>query len=377
MEKEASPRRARKNMLKNHQMLKCCEPWIAGSASVLLAAWFTYRSLEARYVHPALRGWQLYYPLPSSNHLACMINRHVFSRVSSLPQGVWVKNISALPQHIPLSWHLRKWMGEYSCAQAPVPLRIYAPSSRGTSPMCVESFKPRGVILWFHGGGFIGGDYQNCDHYCGKLALDTGAIVVSVQYRLAPEDPFPAAFFDAAIGLHYAADLAKDLGLKLAISGQSAGGGLAASVAQYAADAGVPIALQALVYPMLDSATRHSRSAHTGVFVWPPSANRYAWNSYLRRIDDVRDPQLRSYAVPAKRANYSGLPPAWIGCGDLDLFVQENRSYARRLQEAGVACEYYEVPAMYHGADSYAPDSALIRDFRASMIAAICRVLNE
>jgi acetyl esterase/lipase len=229
----------------------------------------------------------------------------------------------------------------------PVPVHVYEPNRRQ---------EPSGALYWIHGGGFVMGTPAMGDRFCGRVALELGVLVVSVDYRLAPEHPFPTPLEDTYTGLRWLHDRAHELGLdpaRIAIGGDSAGGGLAASLAQMAHDRNeVPVCFQLLVYPMLDDRTvLRPDHGDTGDFVWDPRSNRFGWTSYLGRppVADSASP----YAAAARRDDLTGLPRAWIGVGTIDLFHAEDVAYAERLRRAGVETELLVVPGMYHGADGF------------------------
>ncbi len=210
--------------------------------------------------------------------------------------------------------------------------------------------RPGPAVLWLHGGGRILGRAIDDHAFCGEIASNTGALVVSVDYRLAPEHPFPAGLDDCMQALRYLHANHEALGIdpaRLAVSGASAGGGLAAELAQRAYDEHVPVAKQVLVYPMLDDRTVGRDLPRT--LGWNAAANRYAWRCYLGHGPETPEP--RPYAAAARRADLRGLPPAWIGIGTLDLFYPETLDYAQRLRAAGVACTLNVVEGMYHAAD--------------------------
>jgi len=155
------------------------------------------------------------------------------------------------------------------------------------------------------------------------------------------------------------------------VGGDSAGGGLSAALSQLARDrGGPPICFQLLEYPMIDDRTV-LRTDHEGrgVFLWTAESNRFAWTAYLGRPPTHDD--APRYAAPLRTEDLGGLPPAWVGVGDLDLFYAEDVAYAERLQAAGVPCELYIQPGMYHGADSITPDKPSARAFRDAMTAAL------
>jgi len=247
-----------------------------------------------------------------------------------------------------------------------VDVELYHPAARAA---------PSGVLVWVHGGGYVLGSVAIGDPFCSDVAAEAGVLVVSVDYRLAPEHPFPAPLDDVAAALAWVHAHADDLGVdpaRVAVGGDSAGGGLAAALAQRAHDEGLPVAFQLLVYPMLDDRTvlRAERDGEWAL-VWTPPANRFGWTAYLGHEPGERTPA--PYAAPARRADLSGLPPAWVGVGDIDLFHAEDVEYARRLREAGVAVDLDVVPGMFHGGDrsAAAPATEFRRRAREALQAAI------
>jgi acetyl esterase/lipase len=230
-----------------------------------------------------------------------------------------------------------------------------------------------GALLWIHGGGFVGGTAAMDHALCARIASDLGILVVSAEYRLAPEHPFPAPLDDCFAALTWLHAQAAALGVdpaRMAVGGASAGGGLAAAVVQRAHDDGVPVAFQLLVYPMLDDRTvlAENREDH-GRFVWTPASNRFGWTSYLGHAPG--EPEPRPYAAPGRRTDLTGLPPAWVGVGELDLFFDEDVEYVSRLEAAAVPVSFISVPGMYHGADGIAADAPSMRRFRRAMIDAL------
>jgi acetyl esterase/lipase len=224
-------------------------------------------------------------------------------------------------------------------------------------------------ILAIHGGGMVTGSPQTEVAGNGGLVRELDAVVVSPDYRLAPEHPFPAALDDCMAALHWMLDSAEELGIdpdRIAVTGSSAGGGLSAAVAQRAHDEGIALRAQALVYPMLDDRTVLRDSGGRGRFLWTPESNRFGWTAYLGREPGMSD--APEYAAPARREDLSGLAPAWVGVGDLDLFYDESVDYARRLDSAGVQCELVTVPGMYHGADGLARKHPSMKAFRQSVV---------
>jgi acetyl esterase/lipase len=230
-----------------------------------------------------------------------------------------------------------------------------------------------GALVWIHGGGYVGGRAAMDQELCARFASELGALVVSVEYRLAPEDPFPAPLDDCFAVLSWLHDEAAALGVDpagIAVGGASAGGGLAAAVVQRAHDEGVPVAFQLLEYPMLDDRTVLSDNRRDrGRFGWTPASNRFGWASYLGHAPG--EPETRPYAAPGRRTDLTGLPPAWVGVGELDLFFDEDVEYVERLEAAGVPVTFVSVPGMYHGADAIVADAPSMRRFRQRMIDAV------
>lgn len=235
--------------------------------------------------------------------------------------------------------------------------------------------RPKGspVLLWIHGGGFVAGNAASSTPVCRRYANDLNALVVSVDYRLAPEHPFPAALDDCFAALTWVRDNAEALRIdpdRIAIGGDSAGGGLAACLAQRATDAGIPLALQLLIYPMLDDRTcTKTPPPGVGELVWTPASNLFGWTSYLGA--EPGGPAAPPYAVASRRASLAGLPPAWIGVGTPDLFVGEDVAYAERLRAEGVDVTIEVVEGLYHGADGLALNAPQSKLFYASQVDAL------
>ena len=230
---------------------------------------------------------------------------------------------------------------------------------------------PTAGLLWLHGGGFVMGRPEGDHPLCSWLAAELGVVVVSVDYRLAPEHPFPAGLDDASAALAWMHENADDLGIdrsRLAVGGASAGGGMAATLAQRAHDEGrVPVAFQLLVYPALDDRTAARPLGERRWLVWTARSSRFAWTSYLGRAPGGTEP--RAYAAAARRSDLAGLVPAWIGVGDVDPFHDEGVAYAERLAASGVGCGLHVEPGMYHGADaSFADTAETTRRFRRHLL---------
>jgi acetyl esterase/lipase len=223
------------------------------------------------------------------------------------------------------------------------------------------------AVLHIHGGGYVLGSAADSKRDLQDLATTHHCVAVSVDYRLAPETRFPGSLEDNYAALRWMHANAKDLGIdvkRVAVKGESAGGGHAAALAIAARDRGeFPICLQVLIYPMLDDRTGSSRQLpeQFGQFVWKASDNRFGWTSLLGV--PAGSPTVPANAVPARVANLAGLPPAFIGVGSIDLFAPEDVDFAQRLMAAGVQTELQVVPGAFHGFDFVAADVALSRRF--------------
>jgi acetyl esterase/lipase len=263
---------------------------------------------------------------------------------------------------------------------APQPVERHIPGPPGApevrlwvvDPAPAEKSKP--VLLHMHGGGFMMPDPWLLPRLQG-IATDCHCVVVSVDYRLAPETRYPGSLEDNYAALKWVHAYAAELGIdrsRIAVGGESAGGGHAASLAIHARDRNeVPIVFQLLIYPGLDDRTGSTRPAPPAVghFMWNASANRLAWSSLLGV--PAGSSRVPAAAVPARVATVAGLPPAWIGVGALDLFVEEDMEYARRLVHVGVATELLVVRGAFHGFDLVVPDAEASKQFSASWKSAL------
>jgi acetyl esterase/lipase len=238
----------------------------------------------------------------------------------------------------------------------------------------IRLFRPSGVtgrtpaLLWIHGGGYVIGRAAQDDVLCRRFARELGATVASVDYRLAPEHPYPAPLDDCYSALQWLVRLPSVDPSRVAIGGASAGGGLAAALALLTRDRGeISPAAQLLVYPMLDDRTVDRRNLdHPGLRLWNRSSNKFGWSAYLGDAD----PEV---AVPGRREDLGGLPPAWLGVGTFDLFHDEDLAYAERLESAGVPCEVEVVEGAFHGFDGIVPKAHVSQSFFNSQ----CAMLRE
>ena len=245
-------------------------------------------------------------------------------------------------------------------AQAPaVNVRVYAPREFG---------RLLPGVLYIHNGGFVLGSIDGEHGRAASLANAVGAVLVSVEYRLAPEHPFPAALDDCYAALCWMAESADELGIessRIAVAGSSAGGCLAAALALLARDRGGPhICFQMLNAPVLDDRLEtSSMNEFTTTPVWDQQSARISWRHYL---GDDRD-TIPHYAAPARAEDLSGLPPAYIATSQFDPLRDEGILYGLRLLQAGVAAELHNFPGAYHGSEAVA--TAAISQRRLSEIA--------
>jgi acetyl esterase/lipase len=236
-------------------------------------------------------------------------------------------------------------------------LRILGPV--GAPAVRILLYQPRtrtqhkAGYLHIHGGGYIAGCPESSDPLNRAIAIETGCVVVSVDYRLAPETPHPGPVEDCYAALKWFHDSAGFLGVdadRIAVGGESAGGGLAAALALLARDRGtLPIVFQRLIYPMIDDRTalRDPPHPYTGEFGWGATSNAFGWESLLGQKPGGQE--VSCYAAAARAKNLEGLPPTFISVGALDLFLDENIEYAQRLLSAGVPTELHIYPGAYHG----------------------------
>ncbi|MEW9856489.1 alpha/beta hydrolase [Novosphingobium sp. M1R2S20] len=240
--------------------------------------------------------------------------------------------------------------------------------------------RERPVLLWVHGGGYVIGSPEIDADFHARILQDLDVLIVSVDYRLAPEHPYPAALDDCHAALSWLVRASDELRIdtaRIAIGGQSAGGGLAAALVQRAVDEGpIKPAFQLLIYPMIDDRTVNKADhAGRGRFMWTPANNRMGWSAYLGK--EPGGENVAVYAAPARREDLSGMPPAWIGVGTLDLFYPECTAYAARLRAAGVECDLDVVPGAYHGFELVGPESPLVSAFKSDAVAALGRGIGQ
>lgn len=264
-----------------------------------------------------------------------------------------------------------------------VPVRQIRVPGHGPNPD-VEIFvinertsPPMPCILHMHGGGFVVGSARRSVPELQKICIALNCVAVSVEYRLAPETTYRGSVEDSYTALKWVYRNSESLGVdrnRIAVMGESAGGGHASLLAMAAHDRGeVPIVFQCLTYPMLDDRTGTSKRIpeHMGQLIWTAQSNHFGWSSFLgMEPGSTRSPDT---AVPARRESMAGLPPAFIGVGSIDLFCLENIDFARRLNDQGVPAELLVVPGAFHAFDL--TPSLVAADFRKARLDALRRAL--
>lgn len=236
---------------------------------------------------------------------------------------------------------------------------------------------PAPALFWVHGGGFVLGmpeqDDARFDQWCRRHDL----VGAAVEYRLAPEHPYPAGLEDCYSALkwlkHHGPEVDVDPD-RIGIGGPSGGGGIAAALALLVRDRGeFEISHQMLIYPMIDDTQSSVSAGWEHVPVWDPSSNRFGWSSYLTGTGD--DPP--HHAAPTRATDLTGLPPTFIMVGGFDGFLDENIDYAQRLIHAGVAVELHVYPGAPHGFDLLAPDAPVSVQARSDLDAWLGRMLDR
>lgn len=258
------------------------------------------------------------------------------------------------------------------------------PGLAGAPDVRIRLYRPAGVEqpgapawIYIHGGGMVVGGLDSSELAAAKLASDSSSVVISVDYRLAPETRFPGPVDDCTATLGWLHEQALELGVnpaRIGVYGVSAGGLLAASLAQRSRDGeAAPLVKQILIYPMLDDRGLQALSTPDApAATWSREANARAWEYYLGSSVDRDNPPLHS--VPARALSLQGLPPAYLEVGSVDILAEEGLSYARRLMAEGVPTELHVFPGAYHAFDVMAADSALVRSARTRRIAAMTEI---
>lgn len=251
---------------------------------------------------------------------------------------------------------------------------LYRPAEQGDATL-------RPAYLHIHGGGFVLGSADMSDLSNRAWVAQLGCVVLSVDYRLAPETPFPGARDDCYAALAWLHQQTDALGIdraRIAIGGESAGGGHAVALAIHARDRGeTPICFMLLDAPMLDDRTGSSAPLHsvTGRLLWTPAQNRYGWGALLGQ--EAGTDTVPAQAVPARCVDLTGLPPAFISVGALDLFLEEDIDFARRLMALGIGVELHVTPGAYHGFGIAGPDTPQMQALQAMRRAALGRAFQR
>jgi acetyl esterase/lipase len=242
--------------------------------------------------------------------------------------------------------------------QGGIRARIYRP----------DSSSPAGpAVFWIHGGGFVIGSARQDHRICTEITAHLGITVVAAEYRLAPKHPFPVPLDDVNAVWTWMLAHAGELGVdpqRIVVAGESAGGGLAATLVQRLKDSsGVQPGAQLLFCPMLDDRTAADRTLDdVDHFVWNNPANRFGWRSYLDR--EPGSAELPRYAVAARHDDLAGLPATWISVGDLDLFHDEAVAYAERLRAAGVDVTLEVFPGAPHAFENTSGTTPSVTAFK-------------
>ena len=286
--------------------------------------------------------------------------RKAVTGVPRLPFGIWG-----------LNW-LAKGLYDYAASSKPhtdrvdvEDLLVKGRKHRVIRPKGAQT--SRGTALWFYGGGHLAGKPEHLDLLGSLLASQVGLTFVAPEYRLAPKNPYPADIEDAFQSWNWLLANSAELGLdrnRIIVGGNSAGGGIAAALSQKVADQnGIQPLAQVLFYPMLDDRvaadTTLDAEAH---FIWSNAQNRRAWSAYLSP-NKPGEARLPTYASPARRKDLAGLPPAWMGICELDLFRGECQDYADRLIHAAVDCQVFHAKGVPHAFESICPSARISKAF--------------
>lgn len=297
--------------------------------------------MDINLVHPELRKAVASFPkLPVDSNFGRKLTRLLLPLL--LPKA-------KVPKNVKIEWV------KVSSGQR---LRVYTPAGS----------KTRAALLYIHGGGMMIGAPQMDDGLLSNLAAELDILIVSPEYRLAPEHPYPAPVDDCHEAWQWMLSNSSKLEIdtnRIAIGGESAGGGLAAGLVLRIHDEGGqrPIA-QWLLCPMLDDRTAMDRSLD-GInhYIWNNKLNLAGWSSYLG--DKIGTELVPPYAAPSRRVDLNGLPKTWIGVGDVELFYQEDKRYAEDLKAAGVDCELDVVAGGPHAFEGTVPDAQVSKDYLA------------
>ena len=266
---------------------------------------------------------------------------------------------ASLPEH-PAIARTDYWAASHDDAR--VGLRWYAPEGPGSG-------EPGPAAVYLHGGGMIQGSVELYDRFVAAYAADSGVPMLAVDYRRAPEYPHPCPVEDSYAGLAWLAAHAGELGVdagRVALMGDSGGGGLAAATALLARDRGLAVARQILVYPMLDDRNTVPDPALAPFAAWSYDDNYTGWHALLG--EKIGTEGVPESAAPARAVDLTGLPPAYIEVGELDIFRDESIEYARRVAAAGTSVELHVHPGCPHGFDRIAAGADVVRRSRTDRL---------
>ncbi len=266
-----------------------------------------------------------------------------------------------VPLGRPLEFKGNDQMDAYWVKHGDVRCKVYRPKTP----------KSDAVLLWVHGGGYILLETYLDDPICRRIVDELGITVVSAEYRRAPKHPFPAALDDCHQTWCWLQEHAAELDVdprRALIAGESAGGGLTAALAQRIHDeGGVQPLAQILFCPMLDDRTALREDlSQKSYYVWDNANNRGGWTCYIGQEPGAE--KVPPYAVPARRESLAGLPPAWVGVGTADLFLEENEEYANRLENSGVQAELFVAKGGIHSFYTVIPGAEISTAFWNSML---------
>jgi len=265
------------------------------------------------------------------------------------------------------------------------PEEKFVPGPAGAPDVRVLIYRPKDAagalptIFHIHGGGYVMGAPEMMAAEHRELAPTLGCVIVTVDYRLSPDVAHPAPVEDCYAALKWTYENAASLGIdpkRIGVSGESAGGGLAAALALLARDRGeVPLAFQHLIYPMIDdrTCTTADPHPHAGEYIWTAESNVFGWTSLLGKAPGGAD--VDPYAAASRATDLKGLPPTYLAVGALDLFLDENPDYALRLTRAGVPTELHVYPGAYHGFQA-APEARVTLTAKRDSWDALARFLK-
>lgn len=307
--------------------------------------------------------------------------KDVLPELRKILEGLPVFDLHNLPvpkdydiPHVDKSLFVKTKTKSIQGPESELKVKIYEPVNRTSTALP--------ALLWIHGGGYVLGNPDIDDGLCEQFVLVANCVVVSIDYRLAPQFQYPAALEDCYAGLKWMVAQAEELNidtLKIAIAGTSAGGGLTAALTLLARDRGGPeIAFQMPLCPMIDdrNITPSSFEINKENFpkLWNREQNQLAWSMYL---GDITSDEVPPYAAPIRAGDLTGLPPAYTFVGELDLFRDETIEYVNRLVQANVPVEFHLYPGCFHGFEKIFNDTQISKQARNEYINTLARALNS